>query len=162
MPICQPSGIDRTSRNEPYVRIRHKQKEEISVIYLNKDSGMAMADILSAISASCNITNVEIRLCENELVATLNVTKQKKSKNGSSVSCDNRPTKQKKGSERNKKIEFNGESLTLAEWASKLGKSINAIRVRVSKYGNPYGMKKPTDEEKFTLAEDMPEPEVSP
>lgn len=130
------------------------------MLYLNKDSGSAVADILSAIVASCNITNFEVRLSESELIATFNVTRQKKNQTGSSVSCDE-TTKHKKGSVRNKKVEFNGESLTITEWASKLGKSVETIRTRVAKYGNPYGRKKPTDDEKFALAEDMPEPEVS-
>lgn len=37
-------------------------------------------------------------------------------------------------------LECNGISQTIAEWALDLGVSVNAVRQRVLKYGNPYGI----------------------
>ena len=69
------------------------------------------------------------------------------------------PTVQKKPRKVNKRkcvtrfsttdvITSDGESLSIKDWAKKLGVSTYCIKYRLGKYGSPYGNTKPTDKDK--------------
>lgn len=126
------------------------------MLYLTKDSGTAVGEIIAAISASHSVTGVELKLTQDTLIASLRVGGKRKTIYSSAVENPIRAKgrswkKRSKKKGRTSKIiyDYDGESMGSKEWAKKLHVSDNCIRYRFNKFGNPYGLKGPTDSDKI-------------
>lgn len=126
------------------------------MLYATKESGAAIGEVIAAITATTKVTGVEIRLTQDEMITSLKVTGGKlKIKKALTAPIEKTANKQKRkyrkhGKKRGEaeQVSCDGRSMSAKEWATRLGVAENTVRYRISKYGNPYGRKGPTDGDK--------------
>ena len=123
------------------------------MVYLNEDNGKAIGALVAAsgLEAEVEITidSIVIKLKKQSpmpKVKELNVAQKKKLP----MAHLTKTAKKKRRWRVGEKFSFNGESLTLKEWAEKLGITESGVLYRIKAHGNPYGPNspKPSDSDK--------------
>ena len=128
------------------------------MVYPTKDAGLAIGEIIAAISEKTSVDGLEIRLTADALVANIRLgPKRRAIPTMSGKSPLMRPSKDRipmktARIKTNQVFEYNGKSLTISGWAKELGVSYYAIRRRVLNTGNPYGLKGPSETDKVVAA----------
>lgn len=133
------------------------------MVYPTKDAGLAIGEIIAALSEKTQVEGLEIRLTAEALVANIKFGSGQKT-----IRCkvgrpsDAIPTRIAKSEKplirravkikKNQIFECNGRSLTIKGWAKELGISYYTIHGRIKKTGNPYGLKGPNDTDKVVAA----------
>ena len=128
------------------------------MVYPTKDAGLAIGEIIAAISEKTSVDGLEIRLTADALVANIRLGPKRRvtpTLEGKSLimrpSKDRIPMKTAR-IKANQVFEYNGKSLTINGWAKELGVSYYAIRRRILRTGNPYGLKGPSETDKVVAA----------
>ena len=133
------------------------------MVYPTKDAGLAIGEIIAALSEKTQVEGLEIKLTAEALVANIKLGAGRKSiccKIGRSDSEKTVRIPRVRRSligkigriKRGQLFECNGKSMTIKGWAKELGTSYFAIRRRIMKTGNPYGLKGPNDTDKIVAA----------
>lgn len=128
------------------------------MVYPTKDAGLAIGEIIAAISEKTSVDGLEIRLTADALVANIRLGSKHRMTPALAVKSPiGRPSKDRipmKPSriKTNQVFEYNGKSLTINGWAKELGVSYYAIRSRILRTGNPYGLKGPSETDKVVAA----------
>ena len=128
------------------------------MVYPTKDAGLAIGEIIAAISEKTSVDGLEIRLTADALVANIKLgSKHRTTPALAGKSPARRPSKDRipmktARTKTNQVFEYNGKSLTISGWAKELGVSYHAIRRRVLNTGNPYGLKGPSETDKVVAA----------
>ena len=130
------------------------------MVYLNEDNGKAIGALVAAsgFEAEIEITMeaivIKLKNHSKELVSKIKKepTVAQKKKVLREILTKN--AKKKRRWRTGGKVTFNGESLTLKEWAKKLGITESGVSYRIKAHGNPYGPNspKPTDSDKVVAA----------
>ena len=128
------------------------------MVYPTKDAGLAIGEIIAAISEKTSVDGLEIRLTADALVANIRLGPKRRvtpALTGKSPlmrpSKDRIPMKTAR-IKTNQVFEYNGKSLTISGWAKELGVSYYTVRRRVLSTGNPYGLKGPSETDKVVAA----------
>ena len=128
------------------------------MVYPTKDAGLAIGEIIAAISEKTSVDGLEIRLTADALVANIRLgPKRRMIPTPAGKLPLMRPSKDRipmkpARIKANQVFEYNGKSLTINGWAKELGVSYYAIRGRILRTGNPYGLKGPSETDKVVAA----------
>ncbi len=123
------------------------------MLYINKDSGQAIGEILSVLAEKYTLSVVDIKLGQDFLTTsvTINSSTARNVHNArTSYPSSNKSTPSNSSLiVRGKRLAVIYDGLSSKEWADKLRVSRHTILTRIKKHGNPYGHKGPTDSDKI-------------
>lgn len=126
------------------------------MLYINKDSGQAIGEILSVLAEKYTLSVVDIKLGQDFLTTSVSInsstarnTRNTRTSYTSSTSYNTSTPSNSSLIVRGKRLAVIYDGLSSKEWADKLRVSRNTILERIKKHGNPYGRKGPTDSDKI-------------
>lgn len=132
------------------------------MLYINKDSGQAIGEILSVLAEKYTLSVVDIKLGQDFLTTSVAInsstarnahnarnTRNTRTSYTSSTSYNTSTPSNSSLIVRGKRLAVIYDGLSSKEWADKLRVSRNTILERIKKHGNPYGRKGPTDSDKI-------------
>lgn len=97
------------------------------MLYLTKEAGEAVGTLIKVSGGTA-----EVRLTSDEMIITISANEKVK------PATEEQPKKRATGP-----VTWGGETLTVKEWAAKLGVAPQTIHYRIKAYGNPIGSKGP-------------------